>query len=549
MSTRIVYRTNFIPDCIHVAAVSRLTSTPALVVWESVPSLLRYKSLPIPLLHHQINQLLDDMATLLDCPAELVDSIFERLSLRDLTSLSLSSKKIHEFATPRLYSSIDLSIRRGNPRPIIHLTRTIFNNPGLAKHIKSVRLRDADEAIQKLYRGYSYDKTLPEVPPAQPTDEDGITKFVDYVKKTNLSYSDSWIQKLRIADLNGFVALLLSQLPGLKSFRTGYAAVVPSAGREGPRSRPNFTGENQFLGKLFQSAVFASDHGLPQFHQLEEISFPGPISVDPGRDPDLCLPCDMAALLSLPSIRSIRGWCWNPSSLPYTWPTDQPPNPVHLTSLTLSYLHVDFLAQILTKTPALKTLCWNWKWIQDTHPLNTDTIDLDRFVEALEPIRENLEDLTIGFEFDPMSWGGIEPGKMKALGTLHGLESFANIKRFKAPLGVLLPDWDWNAGPDPNRRLEDSLPRNVEVVTVTDVFTSDYYAYDEEEELEFVRKWLFETASTRTPRLKEVCYYLDRNAEDFEEGDYGPIIGKAFEGTNVKYRVIDAREEKPWENV
>ncbi|KAL1597284.1 hypothetical protein SLS60_008868 [Paraconiothyrium brasiliense] len=499
------------------------------------------------------------MGAFLNCPTELIDTILEQVSFRDLTALSLASKKLHDFATPQLYSYIDLSIHRRNARPIIHLTRSIFNNIELAKYVKSVRLRDGDEEIQKLYRGYYYDNSVPEVSSSRPTDEDGkyspatksicrMPEFTKFIKNTGLSYADLWIDKLRIADLNAFIALLLSRLPDLKSFRIGYAAIVPYVERSGKRNRPNIAGENQFLGKLFQSAVFNTsghEHGLSQFQKLEEISFPGPISVDPGRNPDFCNPSDMVALLSLPSIRRIRGWCWNPSSLP--WPTDLPA-PAHLTSLTLTYIHVDFLAQILARTRALKTLCWNWKWIQDTHPLNTDTIDLNRFVEAVQPIRDTLEDLTIGFEFDDMSWGGIEPGMMKSLGTLHGLEGFTNIKRFQAPLGVLLPDWEWYAGADPTRRLEDSLPRNVEVVTVTDVFISDYYAYDEYEELDFVRAWLLETASTRTPRLKEVCYYLDRNDSEFEERGYEPIK-QIFEGTNVRYRIIKARDEKPWETM
>jgi hypothetical protein len=487
------------------------------------------------------------MAAFHNCPTELVDTILERVSFYDLAALSLTSKKLHEFAAPQLYSHIDLSICRGNPRPIIHLTRSVFNNPELAKQVKSVRLRDGDENIQKLYKGYSYDESVSKVSPPQLRDEDSMPGFTKFIKKTSLPYAHLWIDKLRVADLNAFVALLLSRLPNLKSFRIGYAAVVPYIERLGQRNPPNIAGENQFLGKLFQSAVFTSNHGLSQFRQLEEISFPGPISVDPGRNPDFCNPCDMVALLSLPSIRSIQGWCWNPSSLPFTWPTD-PPDPVHLTLLTLSYVHVNFLAQILERTRALKTLCWKWKWIQNTHPLNTDTIDLNRFVEAVQPIRDTLEDLTIGFEFDNMSWGGIEPGMMKALGTLHGLEGFTNIKRFQAPLGVLLPDWDCNAGPDPTRRLEDSLPRDVEVVTVTDAFMSDYYAYDEYEELDFVRAWLLETASTRTPQLKEVCYYLDRNASEFEKERYEPIK-QVFEGTNVRYRIIKAMDEKPWEAV
>ncbi|KAL5392735.1 hypothetical protein DPSP01_000436 [Paraphaeosphaeria sporulosa] len=358
------------------------------------------------------------MAAFLNCPTELVDSILEQVLFRDLAALSLASKKLHEFATPQLYSDIDLSIHQGNPRPIINLTRSIFNNPELAKHVKSVRLRDGDEKIQKLYRGYSYDESVPKVSPPRPTDEDGMPEFIEFIKNTGLSYAHLWIDKLRIADFNAFVALLLSRLPALKSFRVGYAAVVPYIERSGQRNPPNIAGENQFH--------------------------------------DLSKRCNPFGMLSRTS-------------------------PLVLSSMTC-----------------------------------------------------------LG--------GGIEPGMMKALGTLHGLEGFANIKRFQAPLGILLPDWNWNVGIDPARRLEDSLPCNVEVVTVTDAFMSDYYAYDEYEELDFVRAWLLETASTRTPRLKEVCYYLDRNASEFEEKSCEPIK-QIFEGTNVRYRIIKARDEKPWEAV
>lgn len=136
---------------------------------------------------------------------------------------------------------------------------------------------------------------------------------------------------------------------------------------------------------------------------------------------------------------------------------------------------------------------------------------------------------------------------MKALGTLHDLEGFANIKRFQAPLGVLLPDWHCIVEADPNRRLEESLPRSVEVVTLTDAFISDCYEYDESE-LDFIRAWLLETALTRRPQLKEVCYYVDRNTYEFELKNYKPIK-QIFEGTNMIYRITKARDEKLWEAV
>jgi hypothetical protein len=84
------------------------------------------------------------MASLPDCPTELIDSIFQHVSFRDLLALSLVSKRLHECATPLCYSQIDLTIHRDNPRPTIYLCRSIFNKPELVAHVGFVRLRNGE---------------------------------------------------------------------------------------------------------------------------------------------------------------------------------------------------------------------------------------------------------------------------------------------------------------------------------------------------------------------------------------------------------------------
>jgi hypothetical protein len=84
------------------------------------------------------------MASLPNCPTELIDSILQHVSFRDLLAVSLVSKRLHECATPLRYSQIDI-----------------------------------------------------------------------------------WTKKLRAGDLNAFVALFLSRLPNLKSFRVENLAVLP----------------------------------------------------------------------------------------------------------------------------------------------------------------------------------------------------------------------------------------------------------------------------------------------------------------------------------
>jgi hypothetical protein len=164
------------------------------------------------------------MASLPNCPTELIDSIFQHLSFRDLLAVSLVSKRLHECATPLRYYQIDLTIHRDNPRSIIHLCRSIFNRPELAAHIGSFRLRDGEPADGWRYSDIS---TIPKASPPRPTDNDGMSEFVPFISHSGLAYANIWTEKLRAGDLNAFVALFLSRLSNLKSFRVENLAVLP----------------------------------------------------------------------------------------------------------------------------------------------------------------------------------------------------------------------------------------------------------------------------------------------------------------------------------
>ncbi|KAJ4297797.1 hypothetical protein N0V90_005692 [Kalmusia sp. IMI 367209] len=137
----------------------------------------------------------------------------------------------------------------------------------------------------------------PEASPPRPNDEDGMSKFVPFISRSGLAYADIWTEKLRSGNLNAFVALFLSRLPRIKSFRVGNMVVLPDhekkqQGRDAPTEARDM--ENQFLGKVFQSAVFdSSNHGISRLtgallvvqNTLEDLV----ISIDAGPtwdDPD-----------------------------------------------------------------------------------------------------------------------------------------------------------------------------------------------------------------------------------------------------------------------
>lgn len=492
------------------------------------------------------------MASFPSCPTELADTILKQVSLRDLTAVSLANKKLHKFATPHLYSQISFDIYRDNPRPIIHLARTIFNKPELAELVKSVRLRDGEESTQRMWEpGDWYGQyKVPLASPPHPVADDGLPEFIPFIAESGLSYADIWINKLQAGDLNAFVALLISKLPNLAHFRVGYAVILPFLGtRSSPNTIPRIVYDDAFLGKLFQSAVFdTSNHGLSRFEHLEEIFFPGPLESDPGPNPDFCNPRGLFSLLNLPSMRSISGYCFNPKTLPFIWPSGQP-DLTNLTSLSLKYVHIQFLAQVLEGTRNLKKLSWEWFYIPDYgDQFNTDTLDLDKFVEALMPVQKTLEDLTIKFTNCMGTWRP-DVQRINVLGSLNGLQQFTGIKRFWAPFQLLLPDWESDA--NWTRRLEDSLPRNVEVVTVTDsVASTEGYPYEEPDEFAFLGHWLHETAATRTPHLSEVMVYMSDWSGFLNSYGSFDMVHQAFEGTNVKYRIIDEdKEVRLWEVV
>jgi hypothetical protein len=384
---------------------------------------------------------------------------------------------------------------------------------------------------------------VPLASPPHPAADDGLPEFVSFIAESGLSYADNWIDKLQVGDLNAFVALLISRLPNLACLRVGYAVVLPLLGtRTSAKTKPKIVYNDAFLGKLFQSAVFdTSNHGLSRFDHLEEIFFPGPLETDPSPNPDFCDPQGLFAFLNLPSMHSISGWCFNPKTLPFTWPSGLR-DLTNLTSLSLKYVHIEFLAQILGRSQNLKTLSWEWFYIPDYgDQFNTHTLDLDKFVEALMPVRETLEDLTIKFTNCIGTWDP-DVQRINVTGSLNGLQQFTGIKRLWVPFQLLLPDWESDA--NWARRLEDSLPRSVEVVTVTDsVASTDGYPYDEPDEFAFLGRWLHETVATMTPHLSEVIIYMSDWSGILESYGSFHMVHQAFEGTHVKYRIIDEDKE------
>jgi hypothetical protein len=213
-----------------------------------------------------IISLIKTMASFLDCPTELIDSILEQVSLSDLLAVSLASKKLRGSATLLLYSHIDFRIYRDNIRALLHLSRSIFNKPELGTYIKSVRLRDGEPKIQDLHmESWRHQDKTPKASPSQPTDEDGMPLFVAFVAKSGLPYANLWIEKLRAGDLNATVALLLSKLPNLAHLRVGYDTLRR---RHSKGFHQKLWARTSFWVKSF-NLPFSTHHQITEFHDFD----------------------------------------------------------------------------------------------------------------------------------------------------------------------------------------------------------------------------------------------------------------------------------------
>jgi hypothetical protein len=134
---------------------------------------------------------------------------------------------------------------------------------------------------------------------------------------------------------------------------------------------------------------------------------------------------------------------------------------------------------------------------------------------VLLAVQNTLEGLNISVDII-RPWSNPEFQNLETRGSLSGLRSMVNIKRFKAPFGLLLPDSDDSDGQrDPyTRRLEESVPPNVEVVIISDGGTNDYMNFTgRDDEWPKLRSCVSETAWKTTPHLKEVRLFLQKSSD------------------------------------
>ncbi|CAH0052177.1 unnamed protein product [Clonostachys solani] len=369
------------------------------------------------------------MAQLSDAPAEVIDNILSFIPRADLPSLCLANKSLHQTAQLFLYSTINIewsdnpNVPRLQNPPIISLLRTLLQRPELFTYINEVHLSGSR----------MYDN--PERPSLDTTGlSPNLDLFINAIYKTQVSYTNLWIDRLKAGGMDAFAGLLITGVSKIRCFHIDH----------------NYINGDDILGKVLLSKVFGQ---LPAFERLKEVWYTKRMDHNIPQTNEIFLYA--ASLFYLPTVTDIYVSMSNPDI--FAWPREQP-NLDHLTDLSIDWLIEEHLISILSITPNLKSLDYTWMYHQSPNEeLEYPMLDFDYLVDVLSFVKDTLEKFMFSMEIGDEERDG-STIEMEFMGSMRGLVDFDKLKYLSIPLVCLA---GFAAEPIP---LEQSIPANLEVV-------------------------------------------------------------------------------------
>lgn len=157
-------------------------------------------------------------------------------------------------------------------RRILRLLRTIISRPDLAPSVRCVNLLSSvcpwsqRESGRRL-RGWDLDWEGPWTAPQhdvnwveeRPLFGDVIQKGVDIIHRAQFSDTEEWIQALNDGDAYATVAILLSQLPGIKTLYLDYS----------------FVWMGEYPGRMVKHSLLTKSGELNTFDSLQSVDYGG----------------------------------------------------------------------------------------------------------------------------------------------------------------------------------------------------------------------------------------------------------------------------------
>ena len=373
--------------------------------------------------------------------------IMDHLDQADLHTICLVHPDLYALAQTDLYSHIRLprsicSPSGSRPHPISSLLRTILRNPRFG-----ARIRQLSCPLRGGNYGWHNTTDLFQAPKI-PVRQADLSEAVAFVLKSEVPYTTTWIEELQNGTIDAYLAVLLANLPHLKTLHLGRGLLM----------------ETDLVGQLLRSILCDSiKYGLPK-DTLQCLQY---IDMSDREDSTSRLnTSNLLPLFYLPAATAISVDLDNPiGQLP--WPTDLPPRAPKLVSLTLHKVQTRHLGGLLAAAPNLQSLSWCFSHPKYTfQPISQPPpiVPLDEVMLALDCVKDTLANLRIFNTFSDIDHTVIAlPRVSLRTGSATHLKHLHQLKTLQIPM-VFLLEYD---GIIYKERMEDCLPPSLETLALT----------------------------------------------------------------------------------
>lgn len=260
--------------------------------------------------------------------------------------MSTTCKDLYTLAVPFLYRKINWDWMIPPLRRVLRFLRTIVNRPDLAASVRKVCIRSSAcpwtkrKALTSLrFRGWGSNWEGPWEAPQhnvewaqeRPLFEDVVQKGTDIVHRAQFPDADEWTQALYNGNAYVYVAVLLSQLPGIETLQLDYS----------------FVWIGGYPGRMVKHCLLARNNGVVSntFDALQSVDYGGNVPPpeqfamgEPMRDGfSLSYSQDQfIGWFHLPSIRHLSIWLQDTVDLRTNPNLRLEAETVHLDSLVLA---------------------------------------------------------------------------------------------------------------------------------------------------------------------------------------------------------------------
>jgi len=464
------------------------------------------------------------MSSLVELPEELWQMIVYPLEKSDVSAISRCCKRLRERTIPYLYETIDWTWNSGpalaepcNP-PVHLLLRSLVENRHLGSYFQCLQFngsKNKGSIWQKRSPGTIWERGKPKCT------ADQLQALKGYVHEVQLPSETLWITELEIGNVNVFVALVLSQLCNLRTLKLS----------------TDFHVDTPFLGLLFKRALFSSPPpvGFSIFKDLQYVNFM-PMDMDVMPEKAFFDADQVTSLFYLPAIQSIQAVLY-PKRRKFTWPGDERPYALTLTTLVLPCCEVDetTLLHLLSASPNLHTLRYDYACRIDPPRKSMDDLhfDLAKLGRALGQVQTTLTHLSLSIDFYTNTCG--DPGNRSEYwglkNRLGDLQGFVHLQALSIPFVIL---FGLAQMPRSVVTLDGILPRSIRRLCLKDdLSTWDDYEWLAPACLERLEDFLADRKGT-APQLERLDLEL-RESHAYEWGeDVQAELRDLCEGTGVQ---------------